>query len=155
MKCDERLNGCLNCERLQLDCVQNGAVSTAAKRSSATFDSVVGIKRKRTYRSCAPCRDSKVKCSGERPTCSRCQQRRTTCTYDADQNEPVWVQSITGTPTGQTPDNLAVTSPQPHQPPQTPISILGPLSNADTAKPGCPPGLSWYAASSLFSVVQY
>lgn len=94
VKCDERPNGCLNCERLQLDCVQNGGVSAAAKRPNSGYEPVVGIKRKRTFRSCIPCRDSKVKCSGERPTCTRCQQRRTTCIYDAEHNEPAWVQTI-------------------------------------------------------------
>jgi hypothetical protein len=145
VKCDERPNGCLNCERLQLDCVQNGGVSTAAKRPNTSYEPVVGIKRKRTFRSCVPCRDSKVKCSGERPNCTRCQQRRTTCIYDAEQNEPAWVQSI-ATPSAETQEDLVMMTPQPaQQPSHTPLGILGPLSNGDPAIPGCPPGLLWYA----------
>ncbi|KAF1940089.1 hypothetical protein EJ02DRAFT_407277 [Clathrospora elynae] len=145
VKCDERPNGCLNCEKLQLDCVQDGVVSTARKRPSTTFEPVVGIKRKRTFRSCVQCRDSKVKCSGERPKCNRCQQRRTTCVYDAEQNEPAWVQSIS-TPTTNTPDDIVVVSPQS---PQTPLNMLGSLSNSDSAIPGCPPGLTWMFAQQL------
>ncbi|KAF1848771.1 uncharacterized protein K460DRAFT_280242 [Cucurbitaria berberidis CBS 394.84] len=142
VKCDERPNGCLNCERLQLDCVQNGAVATAAKRSSASFETVVGIKRKRTFRSCVPCRDSKVKCSGERPICTRCQQRRTTCVYDAEQNEPAWVHSIS-TPVANTPDYSSVVASA-----QSPRTALTPMLS-EAAIPGCPPSLTWLFATQL------
>jgi hypothetical protein len=139
VKCDERPNGCLNCERLQLDCLQNG-VATGVKRPAASVDTITGIKRKRTFRSCVPCRDSKVKCSGERPNCARCQQRRTTCVYDAEQNEPAWVQSI-ATPTGHTPDGSALASVQSPPIPQIPQNGLALPVEVDI--PGCPPTLTW------------
>lgn len=142
VKCDERPNGCLNCERLQLDCVQNGGVSAAARRSNTAYEPVVGIKRKRTFRSCVPCRDSKVKCSGERPTCTRCQQRRTTCVYDAEHNEPAWVQSI-GTPASVPRMSSMMVSPHVPQPSPTSLNMFGSLSSDDPSVAGCPPGLLW------------
>ncbi|KAH9861668.1 hypothetical protein J1614_011421 [Plenodomus biglobosus] len=152
VKCDERPNGCLNCSRLQLDCVQAGGISTATKRASASVDSVVGVKRKRTFRSCVPCRDSKVKCSGERPNCSRCQQRRTTCVYDAEQNEPAWVQSIA---TPKTPESGVLAGVE------SPFGGVGMSGNggrergvasmaAESVTPvGCPAGLTWLFAQQL------
>ncbi|KAI1881358.1 hypothetical protein JX265_000184 [Neoarthrinium moseri] len=52
-----------------------------------------GLKRLRTYRSCKPCRNSKTRCTGERPTCLRCQQRRLECLYDGKQ-APAWVDTV-------------------------------------------------------------
>lgn len=144
VKCDERPNGCVNCERLQLDCVQNGGVSAAAKRPSTSYEPVVGIKRKRTFRSCIPCRDSKVKCSGERSNCTRCQQRRTSCVYDAEQVEPAWVQSI-ATPASETHTDSMMIPPHTPQDSRAPSRGYGPLSNSEPVVPGCPPGLLWYA----------
>jgi len=138
VKCDERPNGCLNCERLQLNCVQNGALTNGVKRSNAALEPL-GIKRKRTFRSCVACRDSKVKCSGERPTCTRCAQRMTTCVYDAETNEPAWVQSISSTVSAVTsPDATAVT-----QVPQIPRTAFS-SAPTDLAAVNCPPGLTWY-----------
>ncbi|KAF2134924.1 hypothetical protein P153DRAFT_305844 [Dothidotthia symphoricarpi CBS 119687] len=143
VKCDERPNGCLNCERLQLSCVQNGALSTAVKRSSASFEPAVGIKRKRTFRSCVTCRDSKVKCSGERPTCLRCQQRRAACVYDAEAIEPAWVQSIASPNSGV--DLHAMMSTQATQEPQETYTS----APTGMAVAGCPPSLTWLFAAEL------
>ncbi|KAL5115332.1 hypothetical protein ACEQ8H_006777 [Pleosporales sp. CAS-2024a] len=145
VKCDERPNGCLNCERLQLDCVQNGAVASASavKRPGAAVEPVIGIKRKRTFRSCVPCRESKVKCSGQRPKCNRCSQRRTSCVYDADANEPAWVQSIAVS--NATPDSAVVTTPQP---PQTPRDAFASM-HTNPAATDCPPALTWLFAAQL------
>ncbi|CAI9629752.1 hypothetical protein GT037_008945 [Alternaria burnsii] len=148
VKCDERPNGCVNCERLQLDCVQNGGVSAAAKRPSTSYEPVVGIKRKRTFRSCIPCRDSKVKCSGERPNCTRCQQRRTSCVYDAEQVEPAWVQSI-ATPASETHADSMIIPPHTPQDSRAPSRGYGPLSNSEPVVPGCPPGLLWLFSPQL------
>jgi hypothetical protein len=90
VKCDERPNGCLNCERLELTCVQHG--SDPPLESPTTPRAITGIKRKRTFRVCIPCRQSKIKCTGERPVCSRCRQKSIACAYDADAAEPAWVQ---------------------------------------------------------------
>ncbi|EAA66443.1 hypothetical protein AN9376.2 [Aspergillus nidulans FGSC A4] len=58
VKCDERPEGCANCERLQLEC--SGYGRSAVQRS--------GTRRaRRTYRSCTNCRLRRAKCSGERP----------------------------------------------------------------------------------------
>jgi hypothetical protein len=138
VKCDERPNGCLNCERLQLDCVQNGLIASAIKRPGTAVEPIIGIKRKRTFRSCVPCRESKVKCSGERPKCNRCSQRRTSCVYDAETNEPAWVQSIAAS-NGGTPDGAVVNTPQP---PRTPGDVFANLQG-DTQVADCPPALTW------------
>ncbi|KAL2863137.1 transcription factor domain-containing protein [Aspergillus lucknowensis] len=71
VKCDERPNGCANCERLELDCSGYGPTTTrhSGHRARAT----------RTYRSCTECRAGRAKCSGERPACSRCRDRRLGC----------------------------------------------------------------------------
>ncbi|KAL6705712.1 hypothetical protein ACN47E_006501 [Coniothyrium glycines] len=147
VKCDERPDGCLNCERLQLDCLQNG-VATVIKRPNTSAEAITGIKRKRTFRSCVPCRDSKVKCSGERPNCARCQQRRTTCVYDAEHNEPAWVQSI-ATPPILTPDSTALAAvPSPSLPHISQIG-LAPLPVENVIPAGCPPGLAWLFTQQL------
>ncbi|KAH8724439.1 fungal-specific transcription factor domain-containing protein [Phaeosphaeriaceae sp. PMI808] len=144
VKCDERSNGCLNCERLQLDCVQHGQVASALKRPGTGVEPIIGIKRKRTFRSCVPCRESKVKCSGERPKCNRCSQRRTSCVYDAETNEPAWVQSIAAS-NGSTPEGVVVSTPQA---PSTPQDVFTSLSTAPTVA-GCPPALTWLFAAQL------
>lgn len=134
------MNGCLNCERLQLDCVQNGQIASAVRRPLGTaVEPVIGIKRKRTFRSCVPCRESKVKCSGERPKCNRCSQRRTSCVYDAESNEPAWVQSI-AVSNGNTPDGAVATTPQA---PQTPHNVFTTIPN-DPIVADCPPALTWW-----------
>ena len=50
-------------------------------------------KRKRTYRSCTACRASKTKCSGERPTCRRCQEKGHNCVY-SESSQPGWIQRV-------------------------------------------------------------
>ncbi|KAL2825126.1 fungal-specific transcription factor domain-containing protein [Aspergillus pseudoustus] len=81
VKCDERPNGCSNCDRLQLDCSGYGqSISRpASSRPRAT----------RTFRSCTECRVGRTKCSGERPVCARCRDRGTDCRY-ADGSAPAW-----------------------------------------------------------------
>jgi hypothetical protein len=112
------------------------------KRPGTAVEPIIGIKRKRTFRSCVPCRESKVKCSGERPKCNRCSQRRTSCIYDAEANEPAWVHSIAAS-NGNTPDGALATTPQAPQTPQTPHNIFTSMQN-DSAVAECPPALTWY-----------
>lgn len=52
-----------------------------------------GLKRKRTYRSCAECRTSKTRCSGHKPVCARCHEKSLACTYE-DDSEPAWKQRV-------------------------------------------------------------
>jgi hypothetical protein len=133
VKCDERPNGCLNCERLELTCVQHG--SDPPLESPTTPRAITGIKRKRTFRVCIPCRQSKIKCTGERPFCSRCRQKSIACAYDADAAEPAWVQQTTHavTPMSQQHPDSPSTSP-PRQ-----------ASNAPSSGPqgDYPSSLSW------------
>lgn len=101
MKCDERPGICLNCERLHLECQKvDGTSATPTKpedtRASEVSDSPlgeVGVKRKRTFRSCAQCRASKARCSGGRPECARCIQRAVPCVYDED-SIPQWTRVV-------------------------------------------------------------
>ncbi|CBF87498.1 uncharacterized protein ANIA_11216 [Aspergillus nidulans FGSC A4] len=86
VKCDERPEGCANCERLQLEC--SGYGRSAVQRS--------GTRRaRRTYRSCTNCRLRRAKCSGERPACMRCRSRHLECRY-GDNVEPAWSQRLAG-----------------------------------------------------------
>lgn len=56
-------------------------------------DRVESSKRKRTYRSCTACRSSKTKCSGERPTCRRCQDKGLDCSY-SESSQPNWIRRV-------------------------------------------------------------
>lgn len=80
--------------------------------------------------------------------------------YDAEQNEPAWVQSIS-TPSsslagvGNRTDggggggaSSVVATSTAAQSPRLPQTALTPLL-ADTAIPGCPPSLTWYVFSVL------
>ncbi|KAL4987771.1 fungal-specific transcription factor domain-containing protein [Aspergillus falconensis] len=87
VKCDERPNGCANCERLQLDCSDYG--HSAVRRSGTPG-------ARRTYRSCMGCRLRRAKCSGERPACSRCRSKHLECRY-GDNVEPAWSQRLANT----------------------------------------------------------
>lgn len=92
VRCDERLGGCANCERLGLPCVTTTA-TTRQTSPAAGSSSLAGNKRKRTYRSCSECRASKTRCSGDRPLCVRCGLKSLRCAYD-DDGEPVWKQNL-------------------------------------------------------------
>ena len=96
VRCDERPGVCFNCERLGLPC----AVSTSSSehnephaRKSSDGILTSGVKRKRTFRSCAGCRASKTRCSGDRPVCYRCQEKSMQCNYE-DSSEPAWKQQL-------------------------------------------------------------
>ncbi|KIY01111.1 uncharacterized protein Z520_02663 [Fonsecaea multimorphosa CBS 102226] len=39
-------------------------------------------KRQRVSRACAPCRYAKLRCNGQQPACSTCQQQKKSCTYE-------------------------------------------------------------------------
>lgn len=93
VKCDEKPGICANCERLHLECQKADgtkiAPSAAGTRLSDPPLRDVGIKRKRTFRSCSQCRASKARCSGQKPKCSRCRQRQVDCIYD-EESSPQW-----------------------------------------------------------------
>lgn len=86
VKCDGRPNGCRNCERLHLTCVDDSS-------STATLPLTLGSIR--TYRSCTNCRSSKTKCNGDRPRCSRCVARSMDCVYVGG-SVPRWASTIEG-----------------------------------------------------------
>ncbi|KAF2733707.1 hypothetical protein EJ04DRAFT_512978 [Polyplosphaeria fusca] len=103
VKCDERPGRCTNCERLQIVCIPpiNAGTPRVAAAGALVTGSSTNSKRRRTrtFRSCTACRDSKLKCNGERPSCGRCQRKSTSCVYDTER-EPVWVQNIAPTNIG-------------------------------------------------------
>ncbi|KAL4868974.1 hypothetical protein BDV12DRAFT_208853 [Aspergillus spectabilis] len=88
VKCDERPNGCGNCERLQLECSGYGRAAIRQIDSPQ--------RTRRAYRSCTGCRMRRRKCSGERPACSRCQEKDIPCRY-GDNIEPSWPQRLART----------------------------------------------------------
>ncbi|KAJ5717594.1 hypothetical protein N7488_003240 [Penicillium malachiteum] len=92
VKCDERPGECGNCARLRLVCsgYDNSPESQAQNITKYRIES---SRKKRTYRSCTACRGSKTKCSGERPTCRRCQDRGHTCVY-SESSQPNWIRRV-------------------------------------------------------------
>ena len=99
MRCDGRPGGCVNCERLQLVCVNYNSSSKSEhppqpqSSPTTTLHTKTRSKRKRTYRSCADCRASKTRCSGDQPACHRCSQKKMQCVYEAGL-EPAWEQRL-------------------------------------------------------------
>ncbi|CAG7560160.1 unnamed protein product [Fusarium equiseti] len=94
VKCDGRPNGCRNCERLQLECVDDDGSKSGSRRGSVP----VSLRKIRTYRSCTSCRVSKTKCDGDRPRCSRCCARNLECQYDGG-SAPRWARNLSKAPT--------------------------------------------------------
>jgi hypothetical protein len=102
VKCDGRPNGCRNCERLQLECVDDDGSRSGSRRGSVP----VSLRKIRTYRSCTGCRISKTKCDGDRPRCSRCCARNLECQYDGG-SAPRWARNLSKAPTsGSTEEDL-------------------------------------------------
>ncbi|KAF4950568.1 hypothetical protein FSARC_13136 [Fusarium sarcochroum] len=102
VKCDGRPNGCRNCERLQLECVDDEGSNKSGSRRSVP----VSLRKIRTYRSCTSCRVSKTKCDGDRPRCSRCCARNLECQYDGG-SAPRWARNLSKAPTsGSTEEDL-------------------------------------------------
>lgn len=92
MKCDERPGECGNCSRLRLEC--SGYTSSLRTQGQENGEDILeNSRRKRTYRSCIGCRASKTKCSGERPTCERCQTKGRNCVY-SESCQPNWIQRV-------------------------------------------------------------
>lgn len=125
VKCDQRPNGCSNCERLGLRCAASnvspqeemGLVATAGKSRP---------RRGRIYRSCVECRKSKTRCNGIRPACLRCQQRKTQCVY-ASSALPRWTRRVRA-------PEMSAPGARPSSPEEP-----GSLPDADV-----PSGFSWY-----------
>ncbi|RGP75822.1 nitrate assimilation regulatory nira [Fusarium longipes] len=99
VKCDGRPNGCRNCERLQLECVDDDGSKSGSRRGSVP----VSLRKIRTYRSCTSCRVSKTKCDGDRPRCSRCCARNLECQYDGGP-APRWARNLSKAPTSTSND---------------------------------------------------
>ncbi|ODA82648.1 hypothetical protein RJ55_01156 [Drechmeria coniospora] len=87
VKCDDRPEGCRNCERLQLDCVGSNGDAPSSPITAAS------LRKIRTYRSCQACRLSKTKCNGGRPKCARCEVKGAECLYDGG-SAPRWTRSL-------------------------------------------------------------
>ncbi|KAJ5579638.1 uncharacterized protein N7459_005623 [Penicillium hispanicum] len=89
-----RFGVCRNCARLRLVCSGYSTSSTSQAQEIAK-DRAESSKRKRTYRSCTACRASKTNCSGDRPTCRRCYNKRIDCVY-SESSQPNWVSRVEG-----------------------------------------------------------
>lgn len=83
---------CGNCARLRLDCSGYATSPNALSQELAEYPRE-SSKGKRTYRSCKACRASKTKCSGERPTCRRCQAKEFNCIYPVS-SQPEWIRRV-------------------------------------------------------------
>lgn len=99
MKCDERINNCLNCEKAALCCPgypeTPEALSTAARRlvrptgEQLKHHTVSGVKRRRLVEACLECRRQKERCSADKPTCARCTRTGKECHYQSEQASQV------------------------------------------------------------------
>lgn len=156
VKCDGRLDGCRNCERLELDCLGDGVGAAAAAAGGGgggageTHEDARGReasppRKIRTYRSCQSCRLSKTKCNGVRPCCGRCAAKRLECLYDGG-SAPRWTSSLTKSlspdPAGAEPRRHS--SPLPRVAPTRPASASG---RKRTRPAGSDDGLALSAAS--------
>lgn len=105
VRCDERRPSCFNCERLGLVCAgpsdnndsKPAGLSPGTPEQDFAGQQSSGLKRKRTYRSCKECRLSKTRCSGTKPLCGRCLDKKIVCTYE-DETEPAWKQRVVALP---------------------------------------------------------
>jgi hypothetical protein len=162
VKCDERPGVCANCEGLDLVCSGNpGALSEPQGRVQSPGSVSLTesrTKRKRTYRSCVNCRASKIRCSGDRPSCSRCEQKKLQCYYETG-SKPAWTQRMASLPSHTEDTNGApnTVTPEPtdHSAGHTeaspleqrhglngiPNQPLGPATN-----PWENPSISWYSS---------
>jgi hypothetical protein len=132
VKCDERPNGCANCEKLHLECSGYQRASNPVRGGG-----------KRTYRSCNNCRLARCKCSGDRPVCVACRENNLQCSYE---NTPK--PSSSSTPSSQRPSGALLTASTPRdstddKSPSRRSSILSALSSAEDSP------LSWYVISML------
>lgn len=57
------------------------AIPRLKKTTDAVSNSARSSRRHRVNHACEPCRQRKTKCSGERPTCTHCQDFKITCFY--------------------------------------------------------------------------
>ncbi|CAI6309392.1 unnamed protein product [Periconia digitata] len=141
VKCDARPNGCENCENLSLSCIQETITAGQIERPRSSTNN----KRKRTYRVCVPCRQGKLRCSGARPSCSRCDQKHTTCVYDASSAvEPVWARIL---PRVASPIEQNVSAASPSN--CSPLRQDGGVSSPQPQPATFPPSLEWLLAPDL------
>ncbi|KAL4904207.1 hypothetical protein BDW74DRAFT_185831 [Aspergillus multicolor] len=114
VKCDERPNGCSNCERVSVQCPGYGR--PIVRRADTP-------RARRTYRSCTECRLRRVRCSGERPACSRCRDKQLQCRY-LDNAAPAWSQRLASAAhPPSTPDRTSPTSKE-DEPRSSPLDWL-------------------------------
>jgi hypothetical protein len=94
VKCDERPDGCANCERLSIACSPaEGNSQRSSPSSSVTNHEILteaGIDRRRAFRACEACRSAKTRCTAELPRCHRCINRSLECLY-LHKAAPQWV----------------------------------------------------------------
>ncbi|KAH8900621.1 hypothetical protein GQ53DRAFT_675392, partial [Thozetella sp. PMI_491] len=84
VRCDGRPELCLRCEKLGLQCIQEGSPLLPPGPSDANSNSDLtqaGHKRLRIPIACESCRKKKLKCDAQRPACSSCVRKQTQCLY--------------------------------------------------------------------------
>ncbi|VUC24396.1 unnamed protein product [Clonostachys rosea] len=132
VKCDERPNGCANCEKLHLECSGYQRASNPVKGGG-----------KRTYRSCNNCRLARCKCSGDRPVCVACRENNLQCSYE-NTAKP----SSSSTPSSQRPNGAPLTASTPRDSTDDPShsrrsSVLSASSSVEDSP------LSWLCSHEL------
>lgn len=92
VRCDRTARKCCNCARLGVQCPGYSDRFTRLSRSEIRsfvedLYQTAGLS-KRSIGSCKQCRQSKNKCSRNRPICHRCNQKSLGCIY-RDQDDPI------------------------------------------------------------------
>ncbi|ORY70095.1 uncharacterized protein BCR38DRAFT_99560 [Pseudomassariella vexata] len=111
VKCSGKTeNGpCLNCSRLKLNCPftqhdsgsqDTGRVARITPNGTVTE---AGTLRKRAQRACLECHGHKTKCSGDLPSCTRCQTNDLKCEYVPAKRKFANVPGHSNSVDGQTP----------------------------------------------------
>lgn len=73
VRCDGVRNVCGNCDRLGLPC----SYQFLGDQESNNRE----LPRRRSQRACRGCRQRKMRCTGDQPSCERCQHLRLECSY--------------------------------------------------------------------------
>lgn len=74
VRCDGNRHVCSNCDRLGLPCFYQQA-------TGREDDFTLHLPRQRAQRACRECRRRKMRCTGDTPSCDRCQHLRFECSY--------------------------------------------------------------------------
>ncbi|RDW66779.1 hypothetical protein BP5796_09528 [Coleophoma crateriformis] len=81
VRCDGRRNTCSNCDRLGFTCSFQAASLSHSEDARVVGQSQSQPLRCRVRQACVSCQALKARCSGDTPSCQRCQEKKIQCVY--------------------------------------------------------------------------